>query len=276
MQSSKCFLVVCAAACCTAILPLRAADADTDTKLREALEKKLNELQTQPATAAPQPSATTPKPKTPTPSATIPAPIVPTPADSEAMAKARQALRQKMTELQAQPGGRPTPPAQWTPPPVVQALAVRRATNVRASARSPASANRGATAPPPSAAGGSGKHCQGARDLASADEGAGNPAACGNSRSPSLAEGGDPQPGQKPVEAKPQETASKPEAQPKAEKVLKKPAKAAPAFPPIQAPPPAISADKDARLAELLRKYKADEITPEEYHQQRAKILSAP
>ena len=48
MQISKCFLVVCAAAFCVAILPLRAADADTDTKLREALEKKLNELQMRP------------------------------------------------------------------------------------------------------------------------------------------------------------------------------------------------------------------------------------
>jgi len=84
------------------------------------------------------------------------------------------------------------------------------------------------------------------------------------------------QPGQKPVEAKPQETTSKPEVQPKAEKALKKPAKGAPAFPPVQPPPPAISADKEARLAELLRKYKADEVTPEAYHQQRAKILSGP
>ena len=47
-------------------------------------------------------------------------------------------------------------------------------------------------------------------------------------------------------------------------------------FPPIQPPPSAVSATKQQRLAELLRKYKADEITPEEYHQQRAKILSEP
>jgi hypothetical protein len=49
-----------------------------------------------------------------------------------------------------------------------------------------------------------------------------------------------------------------------------------PPFPPIPAPPPAVSADKAQRLAELLRKYKAEEITPEEYHQQRAKVLSQP
>ena len=30
------------------------------------------------------------------------------------------------------------------------------------------------------------------------------------------------------------------------------------------------------RLQELLRKYRADQVTPEEYHQQRAKILAEP
>jgi len=86
----------------------------------------------------------------------------------------------------------------------------------------------------------------------------------------------DSQPGQKPVEAKTRDAASKPEAQPKAQKALKPPAKGAPALTPIQVPPPAISADKQQRLDELLRKYKAEEITPEEYHLQRAKMMSAP
>ena len=48
------------------------------------------------------------------------------------------------------------------------------------------------------------------------------------------------------------------------------------AFPPLQGPPPSISADKEQRLQELLQKYKADQITPEEYHQQRARILAEP
>ena len=34
--------------------------------------------------------------------------------------------------------------------------------------------------------------------------------------------------------------------------------------------------EHDYSLAELLKRYKADEITPEEYHQQRAKILAEP
>ncbi len=47
-------------------------------------------------------------------------------------------------------------------------------------------------------------------------------------------------------------------------------------FPPLAAPPVTLSADKQARLADLLRQYKADIISPEQYHAQRAKILSEP
>ena len=37
-----------------------------------------------------------------------------------------------------------------------------------------------------------------------------------------------------------------------------------------------LSADKQQRLAELLKKYRADEIGPEQYHTERAKILAEP
>ncbi|HUC86307.1 MAG TPA: hypothetical protein VL970_14005 [Candidatus Acidoferrales bacterium] len=45
---------------------------------------------------------------------------------------------------------------------------------------------------------------------------------------------------------------------------------------PMTGPPLPISASKEARLQALLEKYKADQITPEEYHQQRAAILAEP
>jgi hypothetical protein len=45
---------------------------------------------------------------------------------------------------------------------------------------------------------------------------------------------------------------------------------------PIAAPALPISASKADRLAALLSKYKADQLTPEEYHQQRAAILAEP
>jgi len=52
--------------------------------------------------------------------------------------------------------------------------------------------------------------------------------------------------------------------------------KTAPPFQPLQGPALPISADKQQRLNELLRKYQIDEITPEQYHQQRASILAEP
>jgi hypothetical protein len=39
---------------------------------------------------------------------------------------------------------------------------------------------------------------------------------------------------------------------------------------------PDLLKDKEKRLADLLEQYRADKITPHEYHQQRAKILAEP
>jgi hypothetical protein len=44
----------------------------------------------------------------------------------------------------------------------------------------------------------------------------------------------------------------------------------------IPAPPLPISASKADRLAILLGKYRADQLSPEEYHSQRAAILAEP
>jgi len=55
-----------------------------------------------------------------------------------------------------------------------------------------------------------------------------------------------------------------------------KPAPATAVFAPILAPPSNLPAAKEARLAELLKKYKADEVTPQEYQTERAKILAEP
>jgi hypothetical protein len=45
---------------------------------------------------------------------------------------------------------------------------------------------------------------------------------------------------------------------------------------PILAPPLPISAAKEAQLQGLLQRYKTDQITPEQYHTERAKILAEP
>ncbi len=59
------------------------------------------------------------------------------------------------------------------------------------------------------------------------------------------------------------------------------PARAAPASTqaaPAAAPGPGSGAEmtRDQKLADLLRRYKADEISPADYHSERAKILAEP
>lgn len=45
-------------------------------------------------------------------------------------------------------------------------------------------------------------------------------------------------------------------------------------FPAFQAPASPLSADQRQKLAELLERYKADELTPEQYHRERGKIIT--
>jgi hypothetical protein len=65
------------------------------------------------------------------------------------------------------------------------------------------------------------------------------------------------------------------EMKPKAESKQKKSTKPVRTFQPMQGPELNISPDKQERLNELLRRYQADEITPGQYHEERAKILGA-
>jgi len=47
-------------------------------------------------------------------------------------------------------------------------------------------------------------------------------------------------------------------------------------YQPIEGPAAPVSAEKQQRLHELLSRYQADQVTPEQYHAERAKILAAP
>ena len=47
-------------------------------------------------------------------------------------------------------------------------------------------------------------------------------------------------------------------------------------FVPLEGPPLPISSEKHDRLNELLQRYKADQLTPEQYQAERAKILAGP
>lgn len=48
------------------------------------------------------------------------------------------------------------------------------------------------------------------------------------------------------------------------------------AFQPIESPALPVSNEKQQRLTELLQKYRADQVTPEQYHLERVKILAEP
>ena len=302
MQNSRTFLVACAAAYCLALLPLCAADADADLKLREALEKKLNELQTQSGQAVPPPVVVAPPPVKTIPPVTMPAPaarptppaqwtpppaarplppvtqparvpapipvpapepavqttpkpvlVAPPPVDSETIAKAREALRQKMSELEgpvataAQPAPPVTPP---TPAP----------TPVPAPTPAPPAQ------PPPVAV-------QPAPIPTPIVQPAPKPVLVAPTPvSPETLAKAQAAMEQKMKELDAQPPVAPAQPPPMKPKTLKGPQ----AFPPLQGPPPAVAGDKAKRLQELLRKYRADQVTPEEYHQQRAKILAEP
>jgi hypothetical protein len=47
-------------------------------------------------------------------------------------------------------------------------------------------------------------------------------------------------------------------------------------LPPLSGPPSSLSAVKEQKLNALLEQYRADQLTPQQYHEQRAKILSEP
>ena len=51
---------------------------------------------------------------------------------------------------------------------------------------------------------------------------------------------------------------------------------AGPALEPLPAPPTGLSGSKEQRLDQLLQQYRADKISPEEYHAQRSKIMAEP
>jgi len=195
MQISRSFLVACGAAYCLALLPLCAADADVESKLREALRQKMNELDTQPAQAVPQAALTAPSPQK-----KAPAPVA-----------------------KPAPTARPTPPAQWTPTTAVERTAPAKLQSPKAESAPAVKATAPAVKP-----------------SAPAPAVAAQPAPA-------------PQPPTKPKAIKGQQP-----------------------LPPIESPAPSVAADKEQRLQELLTKYKADQISPEEYHQQRAKILAEP
>jgi len=185
MQISKTFLLACTMTCCAGSISLVAADSPSQAQAREALRKRIAELNAQepgtktPAQKAPsaeQKAAPAPtfQPVAQQPPATVTPATTPIVSSSpEETARQREAVRQKLAELSAQETAAPT-----AKPPGKKSGAVTKVTP--------------------------------------------------------------------------------------------------PTFAPLETPPSAVPATKEAKLADLLRKYKADDITPEDYHKARARILAEP
>jgi hypothetical protein len=244
MQISRRILVACVT---TAILfPtfLRAGDTEAQIKARQALEQKMNELVTQPAPQAPaRPVAPAPVPTKKAKPAVKPVPTVqPSPAEPAVKPKAQPLP-------QAAPGASgaifmPVPEASSGPDAEKARAALRQKMNEMQQ--------------PPAA-------------IAAPGEPAFQ--AVPGDASPAVT-----------VMTKPQsEKAAKSEPNPKKLKAEKaeKPqpvvtTKSPAAFPPMQGPPTGLSADKEQRLQQLLQEYRADKLSPDEYHVQRAKILAEP
>jgi hypothetical protein len=193
----------------------------------------------------PAPVAKTPK-NAPTSSGQVTA----TRPDSEKVAKARQALEEKMRELNAQ-GSQPAVASQ---PPVAQPEV----------AAQPVSPPVVATQPPSNA-------------------GSRTPEIISTSR-PSISapnsDANEPLPTPPPVNKSGQASQNKPQSKPQPPK--RPPTQTAQVPEPRQrytlppGPPAPVSADKVQKLDTLLQQYRADRITPEQYQQERAKILAGP
>jgi hypothetical protein len=190
----------------------------------------------QPKQPKPKPVAETPKPAPASGQFTASRP------DSEKVAKARQALQEKMRELDAE-GGQPpvaTHPIVTQPPVTTQPVVVSQ--------------------PPPAST----------PKTYRTPEITSQPTVSAN-------DANEPLPTPPPV-ARSSQPQNKPQSKPQ---VLKRPAQpTAPAPRQVYAlpagPPAPVSADKVLKLDTLLQQYRADRITPEQYQQERAKILAGP
>ena len=166
--------------------------------------------------------------------------------DTDAQAKARQALEQAMQMSQPQPPpAQPAPtkkkPAKKTPPPAppVSAAPQKSSPPPQAKPEAPVVLVE-PTQPAPATPG------EKQMDFATLRQKVAEPWPEGNASAP-------------PSTATPRASKSQPLT-----------------FTPMEAPESPIPASKEQQLQQLLDQYRADQITPQDYHEKRAKILSEP
>jgi hypothetical protein len=254
MQISRCLLLACVATICFSPLFLIAEDSPAQIKARQALEQQLNGT---PGTPPPAPAVPPAKPAAPAPTvksgqAVTPAPVV-KPAPTVAPAPIVVPPPVVKPAVQPVPANTFSAMPEYAAPPTNTAASPEAIEKARAALRQTMSQSETPSHTMP---------------MAATPAPAVAPAAAGTSEPVFL-----PLPGT-------QATANQPVT---AQTWITKPAhkqsagKPSPAvFQPLTEPATGLAASKEERLLELLQRYKADAITPEQYHAERAKILAEP
>lgn len=250
MQKLNYFLVVCAVAATACVVPMgHAQDTEAQAKARQALREKLSQLDGS----------------------------APVPQDTEAQAKAREALRKQSSDIQptapqpvvAQPAAAAAPVA-ITMAPAAPATDPQTIEKARQAVRQELDQlNHGSPDSPEVA-----KAREATRQKLAASPQPATAAAVVGTDSAAKAARAQSE-AQSKAEKAAQLEADKAEAAAQAERRAKRDANLSPnAFQPIESPALPISTAKQQRLADLLQKYRADQLTPEQYHLERAKILA--
>jgi len=238
MQISKTLLTFGTAALCIAAFSSRAVDTEADIRLREALRQKMAEVGPETTEPAPAPSKPAKKVKAPKPVAPV-APAAPEVAAPAVAAPVAQPAPMVAPVVAAPVVVEPAPvvaPAQpAAPTPVDDVQAERLREAVRARL---AQETVTPTQPPPVV----------------------------------TTHGSDLEPAVSTTTIVAPTTPVQTEVPPLVQQPVIHQAPTAPVA--FEAPALPISGSKEARLAALLQQYKADQITPQQYHEQRAKIIA--
>jgi hypothetical protein len=310
MQISRQLLLACAVAMCLTPALLRAYDNEAQIRARQALEDKMQQLDAQapqtnsappaavkkPARAkkpkkapAPPPAPAAEKPAPPvvksTPAAPSyenppakPAPEISQPATPMPVAPAssdqlHEALHEKMNET-------PTTPAAPVKPAPAAPVATKPAAPAAPVAKSPAPSEAApapmySPAPVTPANTADSEKLQEALDQKMRENEAA--AAAANQAPVHASKPNKPASAEMAHTENPPETHAAPTPAPKpAAKPTHKSPEPVVALPQLSGPPSSLSASKQQKLDELLQQYRADQLTPQQYHEQRAKILAEP
>lgn len=258
-------MLACVAATFLTPVLLHAYDNDAQLRARQALEEKMKELDTQSTTSAPPAMVTQPKPAA---TKAKRQKTAASPKSANPTMQAPQAQKPASPDILVTPG---QPPQQMPPPQTAPNTAPHAVSQPAPVVSAPAPTQSApATTPnystPPSTSSANTEQTENLRNDMRAQM-MQQQAVSGASNAP----GQTSQPWNAPY--------TPPQSQSKQKHVARSATPSqqpAPNLPPLAAPATGLSAAKQQKLDQLLQLYRADQITPQEYHDQRAKILAGP